>query len=365
LTLGGSPCIHHGDKEDHPVTSIKLPGLWLPTVKGKQYAYYRPSRNARPIRLRGEIGSREFLAHYQELVSAAASAPVIKAPAARSLDALIASYKASERWKDHSDRTRYNYEQIMRWMQADGMGGVNMADFDRVDMIATRDHFAGSGAKRTPAKANQVTTMISILIQHAINIGWRKDNPCVNPQKLKQGPGIRMWKPEEFHQFISCEAVSEPVKRAAVLAYYTGLRVSDLVALPRVARAGGLIRTATQKTGAEVAVAEHPELTRWLDAAPASISPTLLTMSNGKPWRVGGLQRAMLHAAQRAGLPGLTFHGLRKGLTGALAEHGATDAEIEAVIPHADPKMTAYYRRQANQTRLAAAGIAKLSDRRG
>jgi integrase len=346
------------------VATIKLPGLWTPTVKGHTYAYYRPARGAKPIRINGEIGSPEFFAHYKELVRAAAAAPARPGPASRSLDTLIASYQADPRWRGLSPRTQQNYRQLMRWLQDAKLGGINMVEFERPNMIAVRNMFAGPDDRPTPAKANLVVTMLGILITHSINLGWRKDNPCDKPQKLKQGPGIRMWKPEEFHRFISCDAVEEPVKRAAVLAYYTGLRVSDLVTLPRGARAGGVIRTSTQKTGAGVVVAEHPELTRWLDAAPASISPTLLTMSNGKPWRVGGLQRAMLHAAQRAGLPGLTFHGLRKGLTGALAEHGATDAEIEAVIPHADPKMTAYYRKQADQTKLAAAGIAKLSDRR-
>jgi integrase len=99
-----------------------------------------------------------------------------------------------------------------------------------------------------------------------------------------------------------------------------------------------------------------------LDAAPASGALTLLTRADGQPWKPDHIKHAMTKAVRKAGLrEGLSFHGLRKGLTAALAEAGASDSEIESVIPHADPKMTRRYRAQAEQRILAVAAIAPLA----
>ena len=73
----------------------------------------------------------------------------------------------------------------------------------------------------------------------------------------------------------------------------------------------------------------------------------------------------MTRWARRLELGGLSFHGLRKGYSVSLAEAGASDAELDALMPHADRRMTAHYRRQADQAKLAAAGMAKLVAKRG
>lgn len=85
--------------------------------------------------------------------------------------------------------------------------------------------------------------------------------------------------------------------------------------------------------------------------------------ADGRPWKLDHIKHAMAKAVQAAGLPtGRSFHGLRKPLTAHLADHGASDAEIEAVVPHTG-NMTRLYRKQANQKRLASAAIARLPGR--
>jgi integrase len=103
-----------------------------------------------------------------------------------------------------------------------------------------------------------------------------------------------------------------------------------------------------------------------LDAAPASSAVTLLSRADGLPWKVDHFNHQFADAVRCAGLPdGLSFHGLRKGAAARLAEGGASDAEIDSVLGHADPKMTRLYRRQADQRIRATAAIAKLTNRRG
>jgi integrase len=60
----------------------------------------------------------------------------------------------------------------------------------------------------------------------------------------------------------------------------------------------------------------------------------------------------------------LSFHGLRKTASAWLAEAGATDAEIDSILGHVDPKMTRLYRRQADQRITAKSAMGKLAGRR-
>jgi len=118
------------------------------------------------------------------------------------------------------------------------------------------------------------------------------------------------------------------------------------------------------KTGTALQIPEHPDLTLVLDAAPATPGITLLTRDDGAAWKQDHFNAAFAKAVKKAGLVGLTFHGLRKTASGILAEAGATDAEIDSILGHVDPKMTLLHRRQANQRTLGKTAMGKLAGRR-
>ena len=90
---------------------------------------------------------------------------------------------------------------------------------------------------------------------------------------------------------------------------------------------------------------------------------TLLTRPDGRPWKVDHFNHAFAAAAKAAGLAGLSFHGLRKAMMVNLAEGEATDAEMDAIVPHSDPRVRQRYRASADQKKLAERGIAKLPRR--
>lgn len=350
------------------MTRVDLPYLWLRTARGKQAAYYRRGGLVRRIRaldgaplLPGQAG---FLAAYQALHSAAA-VPERAASPPRSLAALCAAYRASDEWRDLAPATRADYGRMLDAL-VEAFGSKSVPDMPRSAVFAVRTRFATDhDGKPTPRRANKATAVLRLLLTWAVDRGWRKDNPALRPGQLRTGPGYPTWTARDFTAFMASDAVGEPLKRAVALGYYTGLRLSDALALPRSARRGGVIETIPTKTarttGARVAIPEHPDLARVLDAAPPASAVTLLTRADGMPWKADHFKHALADAVARAGLaPGLSFHGLRKGLTAALAERGATDAEIDAVIPHADGRMTRHYRRQADQATLARTAIGRL-----
>ena len=214
----------------------------------------------------------------------------------------------------------------------------------------------------TPCRANRMVDVLRLLLAWAENRGgWVKKNVALRPGRLER-PGYLAW--TEAHVAALMASAPEPIRRAAMLGVCTGQRKGDCLSMLRTARAGGELTVVQAKTRARLVIPEHPDLTLALDAAPPSNAPTLLTRADGKPWGKDHFAHAFAKAVKDAGLPPLTFHGLRKTASGWLAESGATDAEIDAILGHVDPWMTARYRRQAGQKIRAGAAMGKLALRR-
>lgn len=348
------------------MTRIDLPYLWLSSRRGKPAAYYRRGGNAVRIKAADGTpllpGAPGFLDAYAALHNAASATVQQNTPAPRSLAALIAEYRASPEWADLAPATREDYGRVLAALE-ERFGTRSVADMPRRAVFVVRDAFAGTPEHPTPRRANKVVSVLRLLLSWAVDHGWRRDNPALRPGRLRTGPGYATWTTAHLATFLASDA-GEPLKRAAVLGFYTGMRLSDCLTLPRSARAGGWIEVVPAKTArstrARVAIPEHVELTRWLDAAPPTASLTLLTRADGRPWKADHFKHRFVAAVRAAGLPeGLSFHGLRKGFTAALAEGGATDAQIESLVPHSG-NMTRHYRAAADQKVLARTAIGKL-----
>ena len=264
---------------------------------------------------------------------------------------------------------------------AERFGRLMVADMPRQFVFKPRDEYStmpamtrhktprpikGAQGKQiileTPCRANRMVDVLRLLLAWAENRGgWVKKNVALRPGRLER-PGYLAW--TEAHVAALMASAPEPIRRAAILGVCTGQRKGDCLSMLRTARAGGELTVVQAKTRARLVIPEHPDLTLALDAAPPSNAPTLLTRADGKPWGEDHFAHAFAKAVKDAGLPPLTFHGLRKTASGWLAESGATDAEIDAILGHVDPRMTARYRRQAGQKIRAGAAMGKLALRR-
>lgn len=362
---------------------VDLPYLWTYRRNGVTLAYYR--RDGRTTRIRDATGNAvapgdpAFLAAYSAIHAAAGPAkpPRPSGPSAGSLASLIDAYRGSPEWRQLAPATRTDYDKALKPLRAHRFGAGPVAELPRSAVFALRDEFAtGADGVPTPRRANRIVAVLSILMAWAVNRGWRNDNPAARPGKLRTGPGYRQWTAEDVARFLSSPDVSEPLRRAAALGYYTGQRKQDCLAMSRSQRRwiadrdalrGGYWELAvtpekTKRSGARLWIPEHPALTRILDAAPVGPTGHLLTRVDGEPWKEDRFNHAFAAAAARVGLPdGSSFHGLRKALTAGLVEAGATDAEAEAIVYHATPGMTRHSRAGADRKRLARSGMAKLA----
>ena len=353
--------------------SVDLPYLWLPLKRGKPAAYYR--RGGLVHRIRGPNGTPllpgepGFLDAYQALHQAAEDAKAKhdaarSAPLAGSLAALVVAFRSSEEWQELAPTTRKDYGRAFKEFEG-RFGRVPVSAINRAFVFRLRDEYARdkTTGDRTPRRGNRMVDVLRLLLSFAVNRGWRRDNPALRPGRLKTGPGYATWSENDFARFMACAAVSEPIKRAAALGYYTGQRLSDCLTLTLTARQGGAIELIQQKTGARVWIPEHPELARVLDAAPPAPATTLLTRADGQPWKPDHFKHAFTCAVRAAGLSGLSFHGLRKAAAARLAEAGASAPEIQAITGHRTLGEVTRYTAAADQRGRARAAITKLAER--
>jgi len=273
-----------------------------------------------------------------------------------SLGALILAYKASQEWLGLAERTRTTYAIYLRVLEA--APHTLVRSVTRRDILALRDAVAtgrGVGASTGFLRA------ASALFGWAVDREWIDHTPMTRVKALPGG-SLPAW--TDAHVAAALADLSEPLRRAVVLALHTGQRRGDLCALRWDAIDGEVLRFRQEKTGADMALAIPPGLRAELDEwRREAVTLTILDNGSGRPWNAQRLSEMMRRALIRIGLPGLGIHGVRKHVSARLANHGATTHEIAAVTGHRTLSMVEHYTRSADQERLAGSAVARLSQR--
>ena len=149
---------------------------------------------------------------------------------------------------------------------------------------------------------------------------------------------------------------------AMEIAVHTGQRRADLLGMQWRHIEDGLISVAQQKTGERLLIPIHADLAVVLDAIPRR-GTNIVHREDGRAYTGSGFAAIFQREKKRLGLGGLQFHGLRHTAAARLAEAGATDREIMAILGHRTATMVTRYTRGAAQKRLARAAIVKLESR--
>lgn len=159
----------------------------------------------------------------------------------------------------------------------------------------------------------------------------------------------------------------EPMRRAVVLALYTGRRSSDLIKMRWDDYDGSAIQVTQKKTGTRLWVPCHAdlkvELTEWKRNA-TSVT-ILVNPASEQPWnRIGFSNAVRLAIKAHPKLKGYVFHGLRNASASLPAEAGCSALEIAAITGHMSLKNLGIYTRQADRRQRANAAIATLENYR-
>ena len=95
------------------------------------------------------------------------------------MEALIERNRRSRRWSQLSSRSQQDYEKILSYL-GEILGAENIQSIRRPDVIREMNH-----NRHRIRFANYIQQVLSILFEHAIDIGWAEHNPARGVDKLK------------------------------------------------------------------------------------------------------------------------------------------------------------------------------------
>lgn len=195
-----------------------------------------------------------------------------------------------------------------------------------------------------PAYANMALRIASVVFSYAVNMDLMEHNPAARLKKLKVGSHVR-WSVDEVKAVIALN--DRKISTAAALGWYTGQREGDVLSMRWRDFDGDYIAVKQQKTGLEMKIKVHPDLSAYLKSIRGQ-EPADYYIVSGETQMSGPAFRNMLKRRIDKLNIKKVFHGIRKGVACSLAENGSPLSEIAALMGHKTIRMAAYYAEQAN-----------------
>jgi integrase len=319
-----------------------------------RHYYRRPGCKAVP--LPGPVGSAEFMAAYSAAIEGIMPKKASGLARAGTFAAMALSYLNSARFKEKRPETRRSERgNIDRLVTEHGNRPV--ATLQRVHVQAIVDARADK-----PSAARNVLAAIRAIMDHAVAIGQRKDNPAIGVKRPRiRTPGYRTWGEDDIAAYRATHPLGTSARLAIELLVNTGQRRGDIIHMGRQHVRDGELYVRQAKTGAEVFVPILPPLQAALDSL-AAANMTFLVTSFGKPFSAAGFGNWFRACCDEAGLRGLSAHGLRKATCRRLAEAGRSANEIAAITGHRTLRMVQRYTEAADRKRMARVAMTAMHE---
>jgi integrase len=279
--------------------------------------------------LRGEPGTPEFVASYNEAAARKVTPPH------GTLFSILQGYQASEDFRGLRDSTRRDYVALItRIEKAFGDFPLSALTDRRTRGIFKdwRDRVAVNSGHR---QADYAWSVLARVLSWALDRGLIGANPCERGGRLYRGSRAEnIWTVADETNFLA--KAPTHLHLPLLLALWTGQRQGDLLRLPWSAYDGTHIRLTQSKSkrrGARpvrIIIPVGAPLKAALDAGRRR-SDIILTNSEGAPWTSDGFRASWGKACRRANVVGVTFHDLRGTAVTRLALVGCTEAEIATI----------------------------------
>lgn len=286
-------------------------------------------------RFKSAYGTTEFAAEYRKLEGSA------KGANPDTFLSIIQMYERME-FSKKGKATQRSYKPFMKAIEK---------KFGTMPLEAIEEH--GSRAlfmewRETMADRPRTADLAWSVLQRIMAFGVDKErlkrNPCEKAGRLAETGTRRekVWSPADIEGFKNVAPAQ--VLEAFMMALWTGQRQGDLLRLKWSAYDGAHIRLQQSKTKARVTVKVADELKEILDAKRAALmgkeiaALTILTNAAGKPWTSDGFRtswgKALIKAAEKHGVKGLTFHDLRGTFITNARRAGSSIEDIAATSGH-------------------------------
>ena len=323
------------------------------TRHGKEAIYYRPPGQKKK-KLRGPVGSPEFWEDYIAAQNADPARQSIKPIERGSLRWLINQYKKSAHWRSEvGERTRY-----VRGLQYDKFsqqyGHYAVKNLRQKHLYAIQDRHSD-----TPAEINNIFKALKPVFKFAVRNDIITHNPFTGLEKLKsKNPdGFRAWTDAEMEQFTNRWPIGTRERLAYELIRHTGQRRSDVHVLGKQHEKAGWL-SFTQFKGRHskpqhMQIPIFDELRKIIDASPTG-DLTYLVTQYGRPFKTAeSFGTWFAKSVKRAGLSGISAHGLRKTFASKQAENESTTNEIAALGGWSDLQQVELYTKSAERKKMA------------
>ncbi|OHC54467.1 MAG: hypothetical protein A3D16_09840 [Rhodobacterales bacterium RIFCSPHIGHO2_02_FULL_62_130] len=318
--------------------------LWSPYAGAW---YFR--RHGRTIRIKAEYGTQAFDIEYWAIMGG-------KAPASRrTWAALVLSYQASDRWANLGPVSRRDYQRVIDYV-LEKNAGREVPKLKRADVLAAME------ANRDRVRfANYIPQVMSVLCEHAIDLGWLDTNPAKGARRIKTpADKRRAHVPWTDAAVATWRELAKPLPR---LIFEIGVgsvqRPGDWPRFKWGDYDGDSLRVVQGKTGKALTLPCTEALRAALDAVrpdPCDLSRSILRNTYGQPMTYEAMAAIMRAERKRLGLDAYDLHGLRYRGVMELAWAGCSDDEIAAYSGHASKAMIRQYAgiaRQVTQARSA------------
>jgi integrase len=349
-------------------------------VKLPRYVHAFIDRHGRPrfylrrkgepkIALPGLPWSPEFMTAYQDAMAIAR--PVITQIGAdrivpRSIRALAIAYYDSASFKALKPITQGVYRNITdRFCREAGQTGQLFGDRSAIDLKAKHVEKLMEARADKPDSANGLRKVLRAMMQVAIKLGWRDDDPTQGVRKIrpKKKGGFHRWTDGDIGQFERRHPIGSRARLAMALGLFTGQARQDVIAMGEQHVTNEVlfwVRLKTEHlTGLELAIPVHPELRKIIDATPSGHLTFLITELD-RPFTAAGFGNWFRDRCNEAGLRHCSFHGLRKAAASRLADAGCDALEIAAITGHASLKEVQRYTETRDRKRAAQRAMGKL-----
>jgi len=310
----------------------------------------------------------------RDVIPPAVKAPHRIRPAIRTVDALIADYRAAEDFTRLRASTRRGYEQNLAII-SDWAGDAPVRALTPKRCRALHAQFK----IETPAKANAVLRVLRLLLEYGRRDDWIEINPARKLKLAGLPPSGRLWPREAVQLFArTADRMGRPsIGTAVILNEWLGQREGDLIRLSRSIYREGNLWITQAKTGAQVTLPVDmvPHLRARLEEelarqTVAEVTATTLIVSEvtRRPYEADNFRHvfAAVRAEAAKEMPEIAqlwFMHLRHTAITRLAEAGCELPEIAAITGHSLPTCQAIIDRYLIRTgELARAAFQKRLD---
>jgi integrase len=243
----------------------------------------------------------------------------------------IASKKPATR-KDYRGRIRRNLQPYFNGKRVVDITADMVRDFHR-------------RKRNNPTDANRSLAVLSIMMGRAIELGWRKDNPCIGIKKNAERPREEWLDEKDLPKFVKALGdVEGPYAELLRFLTVSGWRVSearlltwDMIDLPRL-----LARLPDTKTGASVRALSTDAAT-LIDRQKHRVGFVFSSRNGGQPVAYNRIRDVLNDVCKLASIAPITPHTLRHTAATWAAISGAEAHELREAFGWKTLAMTSRY----------------------